>query len=582
MVISVIVSLLVPMALLVALIVGTRAALKGRLQLGAQEVREFFQYALTYGLVVIVGVGLSGLLSALIGARTQLDGLSNQEFAQSLAFVAVGAPLLALLALWSSRRHKSHPGEDRSLIYAAYVTATALTAVLVVAFAIPPLMAGIAAGSLNRGALASALIWGLIWYFHWRLGRRTLPSPHNAPHLLLGSVIGTVVLVVGFIQVVELAWEVIGTQLWGGTVVVGAETLLGLGLGAFLTGAAIWVRYWVSAAQNLPRNTLWLMLTLPLGVGGGLVLTLTAASTALWRTLVWFFGETGGISDASFVRSLLGSVAGTLAGILLWWYFRTVLGPDLKESPSAYDTYLYIVSGISLLAVSVGVASVVSASIEAATASLDIGVSPVNTLLLGGTAITVGGAVWGLFWTKIQSRQSDHQVTGTGGVVRRIYMLIVVWTSAIAATIALVSIAVTFAQSLVDGTLRPGTLREARWSIGVFFAALAILAYHGSLSRAERKPPVLPGITDDRVDKAAHPAPCGPSSAMFVGLPEAFVAQVEAAELGTQVTALRIMDDVSVAPDTATLVAQLSKYPGNDVIVVREDQRIRIIAVQSR
>ncbi len=63
------------------------------------SVRRFFQYGLTFGALMLVAVGLSGLLTRAF-ERDVLVADDGAALARSLSFSIVGLPLLAVLLRW--------------------------------------------------------------------------------------------------------------------------------------------------------------------------------------------------------------------------------------------------------------------------------------------------------------------------------------------------------------------------------------------------------------------------------------------------------------------------------------------------
>ena len=261
--------LLTALVALIALV--ARRFTHAKRPLGASDVREFFQYVLLYGLYVIVGIGATELLGRVFGASADSWDTSDSALAQALAFVVIGTPLL-VVALWlTSRLQRSRPDQQRSSLYAVYLTVTALTALLVAASAVSPTLTFLLGGALGNnvaadgGSLATVVVWGAIWLVNWLIAERTLTVTQNTPHLLSGSLIAVLYLVGGFITTVGDS----ASTLWTGAVVYGTPTAIAGGVGTLLAGVLIWVRYWISRAQKLERGPLWMIFTLPLGVGGG-------------------------------------------------------------------------------------------------------------------------------------------------------------------------------------------------------------------------------------------------------------------------------------------------------------------------
>jgi hypothetical protein len=145
----------------------------------SHAVRRFFQYLVLYGMVVVVGVGLAGLLGQLLDRSTVLNA-DPAEPARNGAFVVVGLPLCAGLALWSRRTLAADPKEARSLAWVLYTTATSLTALIVAMVAAHELLGWVAGlAPYNGRALATALVWSGIWGIHWWLDSRLTPAPRR-------------------------------------------------------------------------------------------------------------------------------------------------------------------------------------------------------------------------------------------------------------------------------------------------------------------------------------------------------------------------------------------------------------------
>src|SRR6478735_3393830 len=102
--------LLVLVGVLVALAVRKAAQRERGGPAGAHALRRFFQYLLLYGLLVVVGIGLSGLLGRLL-ERDVLVSADQTELARNLAFAVVGVPLFAGVALWARRGFAANADE---------------------------------------------------------------------------------------------------------------------------------------------------------------------------------------------------------------------------------------------------------------------------------------------------------------------------------------------------------------------------------------------------------------------------------------------------------------------------------------
>lgn len=558
----------------------------------------------------------------MFGASADSWDTSDSALAQALAFVVIGTPLLVVALWWTSRLQRTKSDQQRSSLYAVYLTVTALTALLVAASAVSPTLTFLLGGVLGNnvaadgGSLATVVVWGAIWLVNWLIAERTLTVTQNTPHLLSGSLIAVLYLVGGFITTVGDS----ASTLWTGAVVYGTPTAIAGGVGTLLAGVLIWVRYWISRAQKLERGPLWMIFTLPLGVGGGLVLFLGSISALVWSVLVWFIGNTGTTSASDHFAAAGSQVGAALAGGLVWWYFRTTLGATFSLSSNARRLYLYLMAGLGLGALTFGVATVVVAAIEALSPSVGVGMSPLNTLLMGLVAMGVGGPIWGVFWRRATSlytgevREGDqsqaanpiHTSDSTQAgdrttppeATRRIYLLLWLWLGAIAAVVSLVSLAVTFFQDLVLGTLGITTIFAARVALGTLVAAGAVVAYHAAVYRSEYRPEQLEDVdaatplgvanSDEQhvsslVDESEGPQTVssrsddrrvpGPRSVLVVGSsPRGLANQISRAMEATVVEEWTDADIFVIPSQSEAVLAFLTHNAGRDVLLVEPGQ----------
>lgn len=453
---------IVPLIFLVLAALGVWWLVKGGHRITAVGVRELFQLTIQYGLIVAVALGAADLLARGIGWREEPeDGL-----AQSLAFVGVGLPLLAL-SVWAVRRWVRD--REASAIYAGYLTVTSLTALLAGTGALMGLLGSALVGRFAQHDLASVLVWGTVWWLQWRAAS-SLAQQLNVPHLLLGSTIGGVYAVSGFTATLSSS----ASALLIADQVIGPAGGIAASVGILLTGATVFFRYWVKGAQHLPRSPLWLLAVVVLGSAGGLILFLSAGGTALWKVLVWLVGEPGAQSANAYFAHLAGPGAAALAGVLAWWYFRQMLD-GARTTARAGQTYLYLLSGISLAGAAVGVAVTVAAFFQSLVPTFTIGTSPINPLLAGLTLVAVSGGAWHLFWRQAQAQPRNS--------ARRMYLLIVIWAAVAVGVAALLGVAGVVFQAVFGEQSDFNLLWDVRNSAGALAAAVAVIAYHLILYR---------------------------------------------------------------------------------------------------
>lgn len=554
-------------AMLVAAAVRMHAAGRGVESAG---VRRFFQYLLLLILVGLTAVGLSLLLGQALGG----DATDRPT---ALAFTFVGLPLLALLAWWLVRSHRRDEDESRSEWFVIYLTLTALSALLVACFTAVSAASALAAGSgIDGDSVAFALVWAIVWAAHWHIAAR-LPEPgRNTPHLLLGSIAGLTLAVAGMVITLGEALRLIVLPpMW-----LPSTAPLASGLALLLVGTAAWVRYWATAAARLGRGPLWLAFVLLAGTGGGLLLALVGASLTLWRVLVWFIGNPGGLGPRDHFAPIFTAAACLVAGALVWWYHHTLLAERGRVRDGVVRVYEYVLSGIGLGAAAAGVGFVVAALARAA-APLLLGESrAINVLLVGITLLAVGTPTWARFWRRITRGRADDPAAELGSLTRRIYLVAVLGVPSVVAIVALVAVAVRFFQDLTATGVGPGTLAGLSGSLGWLAGALVVLAFHVAVFRQDRavRPPTAPAPGATEVTPAPAPAAV-PASITLVGRSDPALAESLGGATGAQVESWARLDVEAPAWDGAEVARAVAGFGGRDVLVLAEPDGMRVVPV---
>lgn len=556
-------SLAVPIGLVVLIVMAFRrrgaASAPGT---EARGVRRFFQYLLLFALIVVAAIGLSDLLARAFGAERGDYG-GGSGLAQSLAFVLVGVPLVALLAWWTRRAHRDDPTEGSSVMYAVYVTLATLTGLAVAMVGLADVLAmAFQAKDFDGGGPATLLVWGGVWAFHWWLARRTLDPIRSAPHLLLGSLIGLGTALVGFVAVLASALEML---LFTETV-FGASGRLGGAAAIFVTGALVWMWYWVRSASRAPHSALWFAYVLPIGVGGGLLTAIVAASVVLWQLLVWLLGDPSGPTAAQHFESTPTAAAAAIGGALVWWYHRAVLSGAQAGRTELRRVYEYLVAAIGLVAAASGVGMVLVAAIESFTPGLDLGMSVVNTLLGALTLLLVGVPVWWAFWSGIRRAVAADAPEEIVSPTRRIYLMLLFGLAGVAAVISLIVVVFVLLQDVIEGRVSGETFRAMRYGLGVLVATAAVSAYHGAVYRQDRQ-------------IALPERPAGPRSVVLVGQSSPELVRLVEHETGAHADLWTRVDGAAAPWSGDAVLAVLAGHPDEDLLVISERDVLRIVVV---
>lgn len=529
---------------------------------GSSAVRRFFQYLVLYGLLVVVAIGLSGLLARLVSGA-EIARFDQAQLARSLTFVLIGGPLYAGVALWVRRQLLEDPAEVRSSGWVFYVTVASITALVTAMVALHSVLSWIVDREEYDGrAVASLLVWGLVWGAHWLADRRITPARRSQLHQLAGSLIGLGVSVSGLVGLLGAALDALfGT---GGDVLLpGDPGLLGSAV-TVVVGAPVWLVYWLTTSARGERRPLWLAYVFLFGVGGGLVGALSAAGTVLFELLVWILGDPSTDDPSRHFSDVPSLVAAAVVGLLVWWYHRSVLAETAGARSEVRRFYEYLMSGIGLLAGSIGLATLLVAFLEAisGTGDLLVEASAVNTLLGAVTALVIGGPVWWIFWRRIQGADPvEEQASPT----RRVYLFILFGIGGVAAVVALIVAVFIFVEDVLEGTLGAETVRSTRFAVGILAATGAVAAYHWAIYRADRQH--TPG------------RPVGPRYVLLIGAADAGTGRALAHRTGGRVQVWPRTDEEAVPWSVDRLMEALEGILHEEVVVIAEGADLRVIPI---
>lgn len=481
---------ILPIAVVVLVVLGIRKVRSGEAHgaLQGHSVRRFFQYVILYGLIIVGGLGLSGLLGRVL-ERSTLVVSDQTELARNLSFVVVGVPLYVFLALWTRRRFAVDPTEAQSFGWGFYVTFTSITSLSIGMFALRDMISwAFRVDDFRGSALAQLIVWGAIWAPHWWIHLRFGTSANTRVHHALGSLIALGTVVVGVDQLISGAVQ----RLWdfgGDAIFVSHGDPILRGVVTLVVGAPIWYLYWIKNYSKSTRDPLWYAFVLLIGVGGGLVMSVVSASTVLYSALVWFLGDPGTSSAATHFRNVPSAFGAVCVGVIAWWYHHAILEEDRKTSRTEVQRiYEYLMAGIGLLAAAGGLAMILVALLEALTSSSVIsGSGATNALLAAATLLLVGSPVWWIFWRRIQMAIAKSPADEHASPTRRVYLFILFGLGGIVAVVTLLVGVFFLFDDIFKGNFGLETIRRMRFAIAILLTTGAIAGYHWMIYRSERE-----------------------------------------------------------------------------------------------
>nr|WP_297423154.1 DUF5671 domain-containing protein [uncultured Actinotalea sp.] len=569
--IGVVLSLLLTAAPVVLLVLLVRRMTRpGGGAVDGRSVRRFFQYAVLYGLVLVAGSGVTGLLARAVGPPTMAVG-DDAELARALTFTLVGLPLLVAVVLWTRRVHRRESEERTAAGWAVYTTVAALTALVMTMAELHAVVSDAVEGRWAASSAVALLVWGGLWVLHVRLVRRTVPAPSARPHLAAGSLVGLGTLLVGLTAVIADAGRVLVLERGVDRLV---STTDGGALALAVTGALVWSWYWLGAYRRGRPDGLWLVYVLPIGVGASLVMAVVGAGLASYSTLVWFLGDPAGTAVEHFAGTP-AAVGAAFVGGVSWWYHRQVLRGAMEHERSEVDrAHDYLMTGIALLAAGAGVAVLVAAAIEVLLppAVAERGASLANSLLAAVTLLVVGGPLWWAFWRGVRHATARATAAEVGSPVRRVYLLILFGLGAVAAVVTVLVASYTAISAVLDTGFEAATVGEMRIPLGILVATAAISGYHWRVYRDDRR-------SAPRAGAAGPTGRRGPHYVLLIGAPDdGVVAAVRRATRGE--VHLWVRTDAPATPWVADeVVAAVTADPHPALAVIGDADGLRSIPI---
>lgn len=468
------------LALVVWRIFGGRAT-----QVRGFGIRRFFQYGTQYLLLVISAVGLTGLLGRLLGRSTAIAN-GESDLALDIAFTVVGVPLFLAMATWTRQTMNRDKNEVKSAAWAASAAATTLTSLgvtMYAAFNVGSWLVGM--NEYDGYDVAQLLVWGVVLVSAWAVDRAFTPVANARPHLFVGSALGLIVTAIAVANSLTAAVEIL-LESSGQTIYSNNLDPLWSGLILAAIGIPVWTLYWFENAKDTKRDGLWFGYVLLLGTAGGLIAAITAASTVVYRTLVWLIGDPSTTDAAIHFRDVPSAASVAVVGAAVWWYHQDQLvtpGPR-TEVDRVFD---YLMSGIGLLASGTGLGLLIVATIEGLTsATVLTGGSVMNALLIAATLLLVGSPVWAVYWQRINLHVDSNKDVELSAPTRRAYLFLLFGIGGVAAIVSLVSSVYIFADDLLDSGLASTTFYRMRYALAALVATGGIAGYHWMIYDRER------------------------------------------------------------------------------------------------
>ena len=524
------------------------------------SIRRLFHYSLLFFSVVIAGVGVAGLLGRTLDFG-KVIAESRTDLARNLSFTIVGIPLTYLFARWSNRNLRDDPSERTSFAWHAYLTIASITSLAIALFGLHDTLSWAIGNDPYRGsAISQFIIWSGIWILHLRLSSHV--GDANRPQYLIGSGIGLSIIAVGLgglignslEQLINVNQEVLSIERTN-PIVNSAITLL--------MGLPVWLIYWYRGALTFTRDFLWHAYVFLAGIAASFITLVVGLSVAIYDTLVWFFGDTGRDSAAQHFFGTASALGAAASGLAIWSYHRSLLAED-RSRTELRRIYEYVVSGVSLIAASLGILTIIVAAIESITPSdISAGKEGANSLILAVTLLLVGAPIWWFFWNRVEHEVLKSQ-EDLASPTRRIFLLMLFGVSGVAAVISLISGIFLIFDDILNSEFGMNTLRDTRFVIGILLTNAAISGYHWAIYRSEKD------VAVEIFQKGRNITLVGPA--------DEHIAQLLKEQIGGHI-------QLWVSPDSGTpwnlteLVDLIDGTEGKEILVINEKKNLRALPI---
>jgi uncharacterized membrane protein/heme/copper-type cytochrome/quinol oxidase subunit 2 len=433
-----------------------------------------------------------------IGAQT----FARETLSLGLAMLVIGGVLWFLFWRAIQRNVARDPVEIGSAIRKFFMNLILAVSALVVlntaASFLVWLMDGALLDQFPSGALATLLVNGVIWYYHWQLTEKEgQPSPVAKTlrrwYVYLLSAWGLIALSISVGVLVSTA--VMHLPVWGETIVPGRFWDSGVqgSLAWILIGGAAWGFHWFRMARGDADSTLRQVYLYLLAISGGAIAGLVALTTSLFKVFRFGLGNLSLPTDASLYFQFLGwTVPTMLVAAAIWVYHHRVTQEEAvraRQRLSARRVHSYLMSFIGLGTLIAGLIILLGILLDVPLRAASIAVTPgwwQNQLSVCLALLVVATPIWLYYW-KGALQMAAKGVAERRARSRRIFLYIVVGAAIVTLAADLINIIYQLLDGLLQGKFGLEVLRHSKWSLQTLVVAVPVLMYHWRILRQDQR-----------------------------------------------------------------------------------------------
>src|SRR5690554_1264962 len=242
-------------------------------------------------MVLIAGIGLTGLLERAITSPSVLAEFGSAGLAQSLAFTFIAGPFAIALWWFSWRNLTDASGDRHSAAWAVYLFIAHTVSLIVFSVALLNFLSALVVGQWRPEQLATAIAWALIFVWHHWMWHHPVSGPTRLTSVapVLGSLWGLAVFTSGLTSTLATVFD---TALSGfSSAAIGLPWWMHALSNLVWTvgGALIWWWHWtMRGVRELSHGFAGVVLVFIAGIWS-VAMVLIGATLALWRILVLIF-----------------------------------------------------------------------------------------------------------------------------------------------------------------------------------------------------------------------------------------------------------------------------------------------------
>ena len=525
--------------------------------------------------------------------QIEAPGFVQQQLSLGLAMLVIGGVLWFLFWGAIQRQVAKSPAEVGAAIRKLFLNFILVVAVLVglnmaVGF-LGWLMAGVQREQFLPEGLATLIVAGAIWYYHWRVGEgEGQPSPAAKTlrrwYVYLLSAWGLVWLSVGLVQLISQA--VLFLPIWGEAIASGGFWSSGLrhSLAWILLGGLTWAFHWFRVARGDVDSTLRQVYLYLLAVLGGAIAGLVALTTSMFGVFRFIVGSLD-VAPGVHFQFLSWTVPTVLVAAAVWTYHKQA-GQDevaqLQERQlSARRIYFYLMSFLGLSTLIAGLIIVLGILLELLANAVSLGLVMVSPgwwhqqLSLSLALLVVALPIWMYYWNGVLRMVAEGGVVEWVSRSRRIFLYVIVGVAIITLAADLVNIVYQLLNGLLQGTFGVEVLRGSKWSLQTLVVAIPVLWYHWHVLRQDQC-------------LGAEKLPLPKTVTLLAGEPAASLVSRIEERLGSPIRLLRYLGqapkNIPVLSDEKVdkLVSDIQAAPSDKVMLVIAGGKVMVLPYQDK